>query len=73
MANSKKAILFDLDETLVLTSALEPLRKLRNWPRVYANFAQTELPPETLKFVSDLRALGDVEIGVVTKAPRPYA
>jgi HAD superfamily hydrolase (TIGR01549 family) len=72
MANSKKAILFDLDETLVLTSALEPLRRLRNWPRVYANFAQTQLPPDTLKFVSDLKTLGDVEIGVVTKAPRPY-
>jgi len=73
MANSKKAVLLDLDETLVLTSALEPLRKLRSWPKVYANFAQTQLPPETLKFVSDLRALGDVEIGVVTKAPRLYA
>jgi HAD superfamily hydrolase (TIGR01549 family) len=68
-----KGILFDLDETLVLTSALEPLRKSRNWQKVYANFGQTQLPPETLKFVSDLRALGDVEIGVVTKAPRPYA
>jgi HAD superfamily hydrolase (TIGR01549 family) len=73
MANSKKAILFDLDETLVLTSAIEPLRRQRNWPKVYANFAQTQLPPDTLKFVSDLKTLGDVEIGVVTKAPRQYA
>lgn len=73
MANSRKAILFDLDETLVLTSALEPLRKLRNWHNVYANFAQTQLPPYTLKFVSDLRALGEVEIGIVTMAPRTYA
>jgi HAD superfamily hydrolase (TIGR01549 family) len=73
MSNSKNAILFDLDETLVLTNSLEPLRRLRNWPEIYANFAQIQLPPETLKFISDLKTLGDIEIGVVTKAPRPYA
>jgi len=67
MPLSKSAILFDLDETLVLTSALEPLRKRRNWPRVYANFSQTELPPATLNFIAKVKALTGVEIGVVTK------
>src|SRR5258705_7364048 len=73
MPPSKRAVLFDLDETLVLTSALEPLRKRRNWPTVYANFSQTALPPATLEFIAKLKALSGVEIGVVTKAPRPYA
>jgi len=71
MADSKKAILFDLDETLVLTQALEPLRKARNWPAVYAGFSQTQLPPKTLEFISGLKATGKFELGVVTKARDP--
>jgi HAD superfamily hydrolase (TIGR01509 family) len=73
MPPSKGAVLFDLDETLVLTSSLEPLRKRRNWPAVYANFSQTALPPATLEFIAKLKALSGIEIGVVTKAPRSYA
>lgn len=67
------AVLFDLDETLVLTNALEALRKRRNWPVVYARFSETELPPTTLAFIGRLRALPGVVLGVVTKTPRPYA
>lgn len=67
------AVLFDLDETLVLTSVLEPLRKRRNWPAVYANFSRTELPPATVTFIGRLKAVPRVVLGVVTKTPRPYA
>jgi HAD superfamily hydrolase (TIGR01549 family) len=73
MAPSKCAVLFDLDETLVLTSKIEPLRKLRDWPKVYVSFSQTELPPGTLNFIARVKALADVQIGVVTKSPRTYA
>jgi HAD superfamily hydrolase (TIGR01549 family) len=69
----KSAVLFDLDETLVLTSAIEPLRRLRRWSKVYASFGQTTLPPGTVDFVARLRGLKNVGLGVVTKSPRPYA
>jgi HAD superfamily hydrolase (TIGR01509 family) len=65
------AVLFDLDETLVGTSALEPLRKKRVWPDVYKAFDKTKLPNGTLEF---LKKVGKIaRIGVVTKAPRSYA
>jgi HAD superfamily hydrolase (TIGR01509 family) len=65
------AVLFDLDETLVLTSALESLRKARVWANVYAAFDKTTLPSGTLKFIK--KVAEDAQLGVVTKAPRPYA
>jgi len=73
MPPSDIAVLLDLDETLVLSGALEQLRKQRNWVEVYARFAQTHVPSGTLKFISDIKNRGDIEIGVVTKSPRPYA
>jgi HAD superfamily hydrolase (TIGR01662 family) len=65
------AVLFDLDETLVLTSALEPLRKARRWKEVYAGFPKTSLPDGTLEFLKKLS--GKVKLGVVTKSPASYA
>jgi HAD superfamily hydrolase (TIGR01509 family) len=73
MTTSKQnwAVIFDLDETLVLTSALEPLRRKRVWADVYAAFGKTQLPDGTLNFLK--RAAEIAQLGVVTKAPRPYA
>ena len=68
---TKWAVIFDLDETLVLTSALEPLRKKRAWADVYAAFDKTRLPSGTLEFLE--RAAEIARLGVVTKAPRTYA
>jgi HAD superfamily hydrolase (TIGR01549 family) len=65
------AVLFDLDETLVLTSALEPLRRKRVWSDVYAAFNKTQLPRGTLNFLKRVTQIA--HLGVVTKAPRPYA
>jgi HAD superfamily hydrolase (TIGR01549 family) len=65
------AVVFDLDETLVLTSALEPLRRSRRWAEVYSAFSRTELPVGTLEFLK--RISQKVQLGVVTKAPRSYA
>jgi HAD superfamily hydrolase (TIGR01509 family) len=65
------AVVFDLDETLVLTSALEPLRRTRNWQKVYAAFDRTSLPRGTQGFLE--RISQKVQIAVVTKAPRRYA
>jgi phosphoglycolate phosphatase-like HAD superfamily hydrolase len=65
------ATLLDLDQTLVLTDAIEVLRKARRWPEVYVAFGQTVLPPGTRGFLDELRQTGLV--GVVTTSPRPYA
>ena len=62
---------FDLDETLVLTNTLEPLRKARRWKEVYAGFPKTSLPDGTLDFLKKLS--GKVKVGVVTKSPASYA
>lgn len=71
MAASSLGILLDLDDTLVLTSELEPLRRGRRWSEVYAAFAKTSLPPGTHRFAAWLAELG--RAGIVTSAPRRYA
>ena len=68
----QRAILFDLDETLVLTSRLEDLRRSRDWQAVYAAFDRTTLPPSTAPSLKRLSDAG-YKLGVVTKSPRPYA
>ena len=73
MSVRQTAVLLDLDETLVLTGVLEPLRKRKSWPEVYAGFPRTELPPGTLAFIARLKAVANVQLGVVTKSPRTYA
>jgi HAD superfamily hydrolase (TIGR01549 family) len=67
----RRAILFDLDETLVLTRAIEPLRRARRWADVYAAFSQTSLPNGTFEFLVSVSGLA--QLGVVTKSPRTYA
>jgi HAD superfamily hydrolase (TIGR01549 family) len=71
-ANSviQRAVLFDLDETLVITNAIEHLRK-RPWEKAYAAFSKTQLPNGTPQFLEKLSRIA--KLGVVTKAPRPYA
>lgn len=65
------AILFDLDQTLILTSAIEHLRRKRAWQQVYCSFSETKLPPGTREFVKGIQRYGT--LGVVTTSPRPYA
>lgn len=66
------AVLLDLDETLVVTNALEALRRSRNWAQVYAAFDKSLLPKGTVHFIEKLsKKVGAV--GVVTKAQRRYA
>lgn len=65
------AILLDLDQTLVLTDGIEPLRRARQWPTVYRSFDRTTLPAGTRAFLE--RAKDLAAVGVVTTSPRPYA
>ena len=60
-------VLLDLSQTLVLTQALEALRKKRIWPRVYAAFDRTLLPAGTSAFLSEAGTLA--KLGDVTSAP----
>jgi HAD superfamily hydrolase (TIGR01549 family) len=69
-ANSRRGVLLDLDNTLVLTDTIEALRR-KPWSRCYAAFGLTKLPPGTVEFIEQLRPLAT--LGVVTMAPRPYA
>ena len=64
-------VLLDLDETLVLSSAIEPLRRERRWSEVYDSLGLTTLPPGTLPFLEQAGRLG--RLGVITMAPRGYA
>lgn len=63
-------VLFDLDETLVLTSAIESLRR-KPWAKAYAAFSKTGLPKGTVQFLE--KVSHKAQLGVVTKTPRPYA
>ncbi|MCI0724768.1 MAG: HAD-IA family hydrolase [Acidobacteria bacterium] len=71
MAARGWGVLLDLDQTLVLTSAIEHLRRQRAWSKVYRSFDKTSLPPGTARFVTRMGNLA--KIGVVTTSPRPYA
>ncbi len=64
-------VLLDLDQTLVLTDAIEPLRRKRDWRKVYQSFDKTSLPPGTRSFVQQIRRVA--RVGVVTNSPRSYA
>jgi HAD superfamily hydrolase (TIGR01662 family) len=68
----KWAVLFDLDETLVLSAALETLRRSRDWSSVYKAFGMTSLPPGTVEALKALTKSNHV-LGVITKSPRSYA
>lgn len=65
------ALFLDLDQTLVITQAIEPLRQKRNWPAVYRAFDRTRLPPGTKAFLREAPRLAT--LGVITNSPRTYA
>jgi HAD superfamily hydrolase (TIGR01549 family) len=65
------AVFLDLDQTLVITQAIEPLRKKGNWRAVYRAFDKTHLPPGTKAFLGEAATLATV--GVITNSPRSYA
>ncbi len=68
---SSFAVLLDLDETLVLTSRIEPLRQLGHWREAAEALDQTSLPPKTREFVAKLMRVA--QVGVVTMSPKSYA
>lgn len=67
------AVLFDLDMTLLNTSALHWMRTLHQWTQVMANLHQVTAFASTPHLLpAQLRAAG-LKVGVVTSSPRNYA
>ena len=66
------AAIFDLDQTLVDSGSLEPLRRRRRWAEVYRNVGQCRVFDGIKELLTELRA-GGVKIAVVTSGPRTYA
>lgn len=69
--NTLAGVLFDLDNTLVVTDKLEGLRHSRRWDLVYQQFHETWVPPGTQQFLLEIS--NHFQIGVVTSSPRTYA
>ena len=65
------AIIFDLDQTLVDSRAVEPLRKARQWSQVYPRIPHLPVYPGINELLAMLKAHG-LPVCVVTSSPRPY-
>ncbi|TYS12985.1 HAD family hydrolase [Rossellomorea vietnamensis] len=65
-------LIFDLDQTLVDTSALNNYRSNRDWSACYKSMDQTNLFDNTKEILGFASNKG-LKIGVVTMSPRPYA
>jgi len=65
-------VLFDLDNTLVDSLHLKPLRDARRWSEVYALISSVNLFDGIAEMWQTLQRRG-VFLGIVTHSPRPYA
>ncbi len=66
-----KGIIFDLDGTLVNTSALQQLRDNREWAKAIRSLPTTTIQTGIKNVLSTLK--GIVEMGIVTSSPKRYA
>jgi HAD superfamily hydrolase (TIGR01549 family) len=71
MNQTQWAVLFDLDQTLVLTAALLPLRQQQRWEEIKMLLHLAVLPQGTREFLNQVREIA--VLGVVTSALRSYA
>ena len=67
----KKYIIFDLDLTLVDTSAVEQYRKSKDWSAAYANLDKCKVYPGLEKVFEVIGKFG-ICTCVVSTSPRPY-
>lgn len=66
-----KALIFDLDQTLVDTSVLEPFRNRREWGTVYANIHMCTMYPGMREVLDYIKEKG-YKVAIVSSSPRPY-
>ncbi|UEG50317.1 HAD family hydrolase [Ferruginibacter lapsinanis] len=67
-----KVIIFDLDQTLIDSSAIEALRANRRWPKVMQSLNLINQLEDLKKLVIKLHN-ASIKIGIVTNSPSTYA
>lgn len=67
-----EGVIFDLDDTLVDTSILRPLRDRRQWPQALAGVSGTRIFAGIDAMLSSLTSRG-IRVGIVTTSPGRYA
>lgn len=72
MNKKYKAIIFDLDQTLVDSSKLETLRKSRHWAKVMQSLHEITQLQEMKNLVLNL-VKDNIKVGIITNSPRMYA
>lgn len=68
----KRAIIFDLDMTLIDSSEVEPLRQNKQWKDIYPQIPSLHPYPNINPLLKHLKAVG-VKIAIVTSSPKPYS
>jgi HAD superfamily hydrolase (TIGR01662 family) len=66
-----RAVIFDLDQTLVDSQSLEPRRKRKAWADVYRDIPTICAYEGISELLTNLRGRG-IRLAVVTSTPRPY-
>lgn len=66
-----RAVVFDLDQTLIDSSAAEALRKAREWSKVYPMIPRLPMYKGIAEILAWLVEAG-VPIGIATSSPEPY-
>lgn len=67
----KRAIIFDLDLTLVDSTIAEYSRKIRDWPSVYSLIPRFALYPG-MDAIFDYIRTNQINVAIVSTAPRTY-
>lgn len=67
-----RALILDLDNTLIDTEPLAALRKAKHWSSCRANAHRTTCFPFVQDVIREVRASG-VLVGIVTRSPSNYA
>lgn len=65
------AIIFDLDQTLIDSKFLEPLREERRWPTIYAKIPQIKKFDGIEQIFTYLRET-NIPMALVSSSPKPY-
>jgi HAD superfamily hydrolase (TIGR01509 family) len=71
MATDGRAAIFDLDQTLVDSSAVEALRKARQWREIYPRIPTLKTYDGVLQIITRLRSAG-IATAIVTSSPYSY-
>ena len=66
-----RCLIFDLDGTLINTSALDTLRQEKRWRDVYERFHECSIHSESLDVLKTAKANG-IKIAIVTNSPSKY-